>query len=120
VHGSAAVARQAVKGFRVLFGSPAVTLQPVLVNGAAGVVVTTGGQPVTAMSFVVAGGKIARIDAIADPGRVGRLLPPPAAGSGSGGGQGGQVFDSPRPCVRAGGGLPGEPGEAQRARRAGD
>ena len=79
VRGAAAVARQAVKGFRLLFGRPAVTLHPVLVNGAAGVLVTMDGKPFTVMSFVVAGGKIARIDAIADPGRVGRLLPPPVA-----------------------------------------
>jgi RNA polymerase sigma-70 factor (ECF subfamily) len=70
VQGSAAVARQAVKGFRLMFGGPAAELRPVLVNGSAGVVVTVDGQPFTVIGFTVAGGKIAGIDAIADPGRV--------------------------------------------------
>ena len=52
---------------------PAAGLRPVLVNGSAGVVVTMDGQPVTVMSFTVAKGKIAGIDAIADPGRVRRI-----------------------------------------------
>ncbi len=70
VHGSAAVARQAVKGFRLMFAAPAAELHPVLVNGSAGVVVTMDGQPFTVIGFTVADGKIAGIDAIADPGRV--------------------------------------------------
>jgi hypothetical protein len=70
VHGSAAVARQAVKGFRQFFGDPAAELRPVLVNGAAGMLVTIDGQPLTVISFTVVDGKIAGIDAIADPGRV--------------------------------------------------
>jgi RNA polymerase sigma-70 factor (ECF subfamily) len=37
------------------------------------VVVTLGGKPMTVMGFTVAGGKIAEIDAIADPERVGRI-----------------------------------------------
>ena len=52
---------------------PAVRLRPALVNGAAGVVVTLGGQPMTVMGFTVAEGKIAEIDAIADPERVRRI-----------------------------------------------
>ena len=74
VHGSAAVAKQVVKGFRLMFASPAAELHPVRVNGSAGVVVTTDGQPSTVISFTVADGKIAGIDAIADPGRVRRLV----------------------------------------------
>jgi RNA polymerase sigma factor (sigma-70 family) len=70
VHGSAAVARQAVKGFRRFFGDPAAELRPVLVNGAAGMFVTMDGRPFTVISFTVVDGKIAGIDAIADPGRV--------------------------------------------------
>jgi RNA polymerase sigma factor (sigma-70 family) len=73
VRGSSDVAGQAVKGFRQMFGSPAAELHPVLVNGSAGVVVTMDGQPFTVISFTVADGKIAEIDAIADPGRVRRL-----------------------------------------------
>jgi RNA polymerase sigma-70 factor, ECF subfamily len=73
IHGSAALARQAVKGIRQLLGSPAAGLRPVLVNGLAGVVVTMDGQPVTVMSFTVADGKIAGIDSIADPERVRRI-----------------------------------------------
>jgi RNA polymerase sigma factor (sigma-70 family) len=46
---------------------------PVLVNGAAGVVITLGGQPVGVMGFTVSGGKITEIDAIIDPDRVRNL-----------------------------------------------
>jgi RNA polymerase sigma-70 factor, ECF subfamily len=70
VHGAAAVARQAVEGFRQAFGRPGAVLHPVLVNGAAGVVVTLDGQPLTVMSFMIADGKVTGIDAISDPGRV--------------------------------------------------
>lgn len=73
VRGSSAVAGQAVKGFRQMFGGPGAELRPVLVNGSAGALVTMDGQPLTVMSFTVADGKIAQIDAIADPGRVRRL-----------------------------------------------
>ncbi len=47
--------------------------RPVLVNGAAGVVVTAGGQAVAVMGFTVSRGKIAEIDVIADPERLRRL-----------------------------------------------
>lgn len=71
VHGAAAVARQAGSG---LVGVLRVAqLHPALVNGAAGVVVSIRGRPVTVMGFTVAGGKIAEIDAIADPERVREL-----------------------------------------------
>jgi RNA polymerase sigma-70 factor (ECF subfamily) len=73
VRGSAAVARQAAKGFRLMFAGSATDLRPVLVNGAAGVLVTTDGQPYTVMSFIVTDGKIAGIDAISDQARVRRL-----------------------------------------------
>ncbi len=74
VRGAPAVARQAVEGFRQAFGRPAAELHPVLVNGAAGVVVVMDGQPVIVMSVTVARGKIAGIDAIADPARVRGLV----------------------------------------------
>ena len=48
-------------------------VRSVLVNGAAGVVVTEGGRPVSVMGFTVSGGKITEIDAIADPDRLRRL-----------------------------------------------
>jgi RNA polymerase sigma factor (sigma-70 family) len=64
--GAAAVARQAL-----LFKNPdAARLHPALVNGSAGVVVTLGGRPFAVMGFIVAGGRIVEIDAIADPDRV--------------------------------------------------
>ena len=68
VRGAAAVARQAL-----LFTLPAADLHPAVVNGAAGVVVTVRGRPVAVMGFTVANGRIAEIDAIADPERVHRV-----------------------------------------------
>lgn len=68
IRGAAAVAGQAARGLaRVL---RVANLRPALVNGAAGVIVTVRGQPMTVMGFTVADGKIAEIDAIADPERV--------------------------------------------------
>ena len=53
--------------------------------GAAGVVVTLDGQPLTVMSFTITDGKVTGIDAISDPGRVRGLaatvLPDGAAGA---------------------------------------
>jgi RNA polymerase sigma-70 factor (ECF subfamily) len=71
--GPAAVARQAVRGIRQMLSGPAAGLLPVLVNGSAGVVVTVDGRPFAVMSFTVTDGKIAGIDAIADPGRVRKI-----------------------------------------------
>ena len=65
VQGAEAVARQAQ-----LAAFPGAHLHPVLVNGAAGVVVTVNGRPFAVLGFVVAGGRIVEIDALADPGRV--------------------------------------------------
>jgi RNA polymerase sigma-70 factor (ECF subfamily) len=39
----------------------------VLVNGAAGVIVSVSGVPVTVIAFTMAAGVITEIDAIADP-----------------------------------------------------
>ena len=52
---------------------PALRLHPALVNGAAGVIVTMRGRPVTVVGFTVAGGRIVEIDAIADAERVRRI-----------------------------------------------
>jgi RNA polymerase sigma factor (sigma-70 family) len=71
IRGAAAAAGQALTGLTTAL--PAVRLLPALVNGAAGVVVTRRGRPVTVMGFTVAGGKIVEIDAIADPERVRRI-----------------------------------------------
>ena len=71
IRGAAAVARQALSGLASAL--PAVGLHPALVNGAAGMVVTRRGRPVAVMGFTVTGGKIAEIDAIADPERARRI-----------------------------------------------
>ena len=66
--GAAAVARQALLG-----ALPTAHLHPALVNGAAGVVVTVNGRPFAVLGFTVTEGRIAEIDAIADPERVQRI-----------------------------------------------
>jgi RNA polymerase sigma-70 factor (ECF subfamily) len=66
IRGATAVASQA----RAI---PNSLVRPVLVNGAAGVVITLNGQPLAVMGFIIVEGKIAEIDAIADPERVGRI-----------------------------------------------
>jgi RNA polymerase sigma-70 factor (ECF subfamily) len=71
VRGADGVARQSLTGLAPALR--AIELHPVLVNGAAGVIVTRRGRPVTIIGFTVAAGKIAEIDAIADPGRLQRL-----------------------------------------------
>jgi RNA polymerase sigma-70 factor (ECF subfamily) len=65
VRGADAVANRATR-----FSDPTRQLVPVLVNGAAGVLVTTDGRPVSIMAFTVAGDRIASIDVIADPDRL--------------------------------------------------
>src|SRR5262249_20890199 len=57
LHGSEAVAGQAL-----MFAGPSRHALPVLVNGAAGVVITVDGRPVSVMGFTVTGGKIVAID----------------------------------------------------------
>ncbi len=71
IRGAAAVARQALTGLATALRTA--QLRPALVNGAVGAVVTVRGRPVTVMGFTVAEGKIAEIDAIADPERVRRI-----------------------------------------------
>jgi RNA polymerase sigma factor (sigma-70 family) len=65
LHGAATVARQTLA-----IASISAPKHPVLVNGAAGVVITLGGQPVAVMSFTVSGGKIAEMNSIVDPERL--------------------------------------------------
>jgi ketosteroid isomerase-like protein len=66
--GAPAVARQALLG-----ALPGAHLHPALVNGAAGVVITVKGRPFAVLGFTVTDGRIAEIDAIADPDRVRRI-----------------------------------------------
>jgi RNA polymerase sigma-70 factor (ECF subfamily) len=68
LHGAAAVAGRAL-----MVAQPSALKRSALVNGAAGVVITLGGQPVAVMGFTVSRGKIAEIDVIIDPERLVRL-----------------------------------------------
>ena len=68
LHGPAAVAGQAIT-----FANPAAVVHPVLVNGAAGVVITVGDRPVSVMGFTVIDGTIVAIDVLADPERLDQL-----------------------------------------------
>ncbi|HEY2692685.1 MAG TPA: sigma-70 family RNA polymerase sigma factor [Streptosporangiaceae bacterium] len=72
LHGAARVARQALTGLSSALR--VAQLHPALVNGAAGVVVTLRGRPAAVMGFTIVGGKIAEIDAIADPERVRTIM----------------------------------------------
>jgi RNA polymerase sigma-70 factor (ECF subfamily) len=66
--GGRAVAEQVLTG-----GTPLAALaQPVLVNGAAGVVVGDRDAPIAVVHFVVAGGRVVEIDLIADPAKTHR------------------------------------------------
>jgi RNA polymerase sigma factor (sigma-70 family) len=66
--GAAAVAGQALT-----YANPAADLRPALVNGAAGVVVTIRGRPVTIMGFTVVDGRIVAINSLVDPDRIAEL-----------------------------------------------
>ena len=68
IRGAAVIARRAV-----MFGEPSRLVRPVLVNGAAGVVVTVDGEPFAVMAFTVSGGRIVEIDVLADADRLSRL-----------------------------------------------
>ena len=52
---------------------PTAVLRPVLVNGAAGVVVLINGRLFSVMAFTVSNGKVVEIDVIADPERLSQL-----------------------------------------------
>jgi RNA polymerase sigma factor (sigma-70 family) len=68
VRGADAVARQALTGLATALRT--FELQPALVNGSAGMIMSRRGRPLTVMGFTVADGKIAEIDAVADPQRL--------------------------------------------------
>jgi RNA polymerase sigma factor (sigma-70 family) len=84
VRGAAEVARRARLGAR-----GAAEVYPVLVNGAAGAVITRRGRPRLVMAFTISRGKIAEIDSIGDPERVERLAAAVLAKTGQ---------DRPRPA----------------------
>jgi RNA polymerase sigma-70 factor (ECF subfamily) len=57
-----------------MFSRLAQSVQPVLVNGAAGIVSwLPGGQPFSVMGFIVRNNKIVEIDVLRDPARLSRL-----------------------------------------------
>jgi RNA polymerase sigma factor (sigma-70 family) len=68
VRGAESVASQAAS-FREGVGE----LVPVLVNGAAGMLVMRRGKPISVMGFTVSGGKIVSLDVLADPDRLAEL-----------------------------------------------
>jgi RNA polymerase sigma factor (sigma-70 family) len=68
LHGAAAVASH---GLRI--HQPSALIRPVLVNGAAGAVVTIAGQPVAVVGFTIRHGQITEVDVLADPDRLRRL-----------------------------------------------
>ncbi len=69
IRGARTVAEQAL-----MFSRFAESVQPVLVNGAAGIVSwRLGGQPFSVMGFTVRAGRIFEIDVLRDPARLSRL-----------------------------------------------
>jgi hypothetical protein len=64
---------RAVAGQAITFGRLSPFARSALVNGAAGVVVTAHGRPLSVMAFTVTGGRIAAIDVLADPDRLRQL-----------------------------------------------
>ncbi len=68
VHGAADVADRAL-----MFARPSRLTRPALVNGAAGVVQTVRGRPVSVLGFTISRGKITEINVMADPERLQRL-----------------------------------------------
>jgi RNA polymerase sigma-70 factor, ECF subfamily len=71
IRGAAAVAAQTRKGLSSAL--PSAVVHHVLVNGAAGVVITIAGRPVAVIGFTIADGKILELDSIADPERVRKI-----------------------------------------------
>lgn len=65
-------AHSAAKG-AIMFGRYARLAQPVLVNGAVGVIAAPKGQPVAVVGFTIRQGKIVEIDILGDPTRLRQL-----------------------------------------------
>jgi RNA polymerase sigma factor (sigma-70 family) len=68
IRGADAVARQTLSGLTSALR--VAHLHPALVNGAAGVIVSLRGRPMSVIGFTIVDGRIAEIDAIADPERL--------------------------------------------------
>ena len=64
------VGTRAVAG---VFSGRAAAARPALIDGAAGAVWAQGGKTRVVFAFTIAGGKVAAIEMIADPERIGRL-----------------------------------------------
>ena len=64
----------AVSGATLSGASPHAEFRPVLVNGAAGMLITLRGRPAALMAFTVVGGRITAVDGITDPHRLRRLV----------------------------------------------
>ena len=69
LRGAAAVSGAALGG-----ASPEAEFRPVLVNGAAGMLITLRGRPAGLMAFTIVGGRISAVDGITDPRRLRRLV----------------------------------------------
>jgi RNA polymerase sigma factor (sigma-70 family) len=70
IEGAEAVAEQSKAGLRSILNLPTVSIQPVLVNGSSGALVSLNGQLVSVMGFTISEGKITEIDSLADPARL--------------------------------------------------
>jgi hypothetical protein len=64
---------ETVAGRALMFAHLSPHVRPALINGAAGVVVAPEGRPFSVMAFTVVDGRIAAIDALADPDRLAQL-----------------------------------------------
>jgi RNA polymerase sigma-70 factor (ECF subfamily) len=65
---------ETVAGRAIMFSGPAASIQPVLVNGAAAIVVAAKGRPITVMAFTVVGDKVVAIHVLGDPERLAELV----------------------------------------------
>ena len=70
LRGAETVASAAIEG-----ANPHAEMHPVLVNGAAGILITLRGRPAGLMAFTVVGGRITAVDGITDPHRLRSLMP---------------------------------------------
>lgn len=68
IRGADPVARRSIA-----LNNPAAVVHPIVVNGAAGVVLTVDGRPIVVIGFIVSDGRIVEIYSIADPERLDRL-----------------------------------------------
>ena len=74
LRGAAAVT-QLRRAARWMYG-PGASVEPVRVNGTAGLIVAQDGRPRSVMAFTVVDGMIVQIDVLADPERVRRVVDP--------------------------------------------